>query len=478
MAIVAARSGAALVGDVGESLISAHGIWRAPAEIEAAVKNGFSATFEQLLRGLPETTERDKMLADLGEDFATDNSGIKLRGWWLYSMLNSGHPFREKLVLFWHNHFATSVNKVHSLSLMYRQNQLLRRHALGSFRPFLNEISRDVAMLIWLDSNKNVKAHPNENYAREVMELFSLGVGNYTEKDVQEAARAFTGWHADTFLQRFEFDPQEHDDGEKTVLGQTGKWNGDDVLRIILEQPAAARFLVGKLYRDFVSETPPPTALLEPLAERFRKSDFDVADLLKTMLGSRLFFSEHAYLKRIKSPVEFVLGTAKAAWPGPLAPATVALEPMGQPLFAPPNVKGWPGGKVWLNNATLLGATTSPNGPRFRPASRVRHYMIDTRRVVHPAACRRRRSPIPTMCPPEPPEKFDVSLYARSKKASTPKEIVAALAEQFFPGGLNTAATARLQAFLAEGDPKGINLNRRIREAAHAMMCMPEYQLC
>jgi hypothetical protein len=451
----------------------------APAEIEKAVSEGFPATFELLLRGRPETGENDKMLAELGEEFATESEPLKLRGWWLYSMLNSGHPFREKLVLFWHNHFATSVNKVHSLPLMYRQNQLLRRHALGSFRPFLGEISRDVAMLIWLDSNKNVKAHPNENFAREVMELFTLGVGNYGEKDVQEAARAFTGWHADPFLQRFDFAADEHDDGEKTVLGRTGRWNGDDVLRIILEQPAAARFLVRKLYRDFVSETPPPSALLEPLADRFRKSDFDIAGLVKTMLGSRLFFSEHAYRKRIKSPAEFVLGAAKSAWPGPVAPSSVVsdLEAMGQALFAPPNVKGWPGGKVWLNNATLLARNN------FADWTAISAGVADRKPpayggTVPPPAPQGAPPPDPNFVPPEPPEKFDVSLYARNKKASTPTEIVAALAEQFFPGGLNGAAATRLQAFIAEGNPKETALNRRIREAAHAMMCMPEYQLC
>ncbi len=453
----------------------------APSEIELAVSEGFPATFERLLRGRPETGVRDKMLADLGEEFARDGAIVKLRGWWLYGMLNSGHPFREKLVLFWHNHFATSVNKVHSPTLMYRQNQLQRQYALGSFRPLLGEISRDVAMLIWLDSNKNVKGRPNENYAREVMELFTLGVGNYTEKDVQEAARAFTGWHADTFTERFAFDADEHDDGEKTILGQRGRWNGDDVLRIILDQPAAARFLVRKLYRDFVSETPPPAALLDPLAERFRKSDYDIADLIKTILGSRLFFSEHAYLKRIKSPVEFVLGAAKAAWPGPLAPSTVTpnLETMGQSLFAPPNVKGWPGGKVWLNNATLLARNNFANWVAISIGAGV---VTGLSPVPPPPPPPDPNAPAATpnlnAPPPDPVDKFDVSLYARSKKAVTPKEDVAALAEQFFPGGLNAAAAARLQAFIAEGDPKGTNLNRRVRETAHAMMCMPEYQLC
>ena len=164
------------------------GFGAGPEEISLALKKGFPDTLNQLLRGSQEAAERYEMLADLGDEFAHDGEESKLRAWWLYAMLNSGHPLREKLTLFWHNHFSTSISKVQSPLLMFRQNMLIRKHALGKFGPFLREMSQDVAMLIWLDSNKNVKSHPNENYAREVMELFSLGVGNYTEKDVQEAA--------------------------------------------------------------------------------------------------------------------------------------------------------------------------------------------------------------------------------------------------------------------------------------------------
>ena len=205
-----------------------------------------------------------------------DDGGEQLRGWWLYCMLQGGHPLREKLTLFWHNHFATSLAKVQNATLMFGQNCLLRKHALGRFGPLLQAISRDAAMLVWLDSNSNVKGKPNENYARELMELFSLGVGHYTEKDVREAARAFTGWRTDG--EGFAFDARLHDGGPKTVLGQTGAWDGGDVVRIVLEQPAAARFLVRKLYHFLVSEKAvPPDSLLEPLCESFRKSDYDIA---------------------------------------------------------------------------------------------------------------------------------------------------------------------------------------------------------
>src|SRR5262249_37627222 len=183
-----------------------------------AERLGTTGTIELLLSGRPQNEEVVKTLNDIGRVAAArDDGGEQIRGWWLYAMFQGGHPLREKMTLFWHNHFATSMVKVQSPEMMFRQNGLLRSHALGKFGPFLQDISRDGAMLVWLDSNSNVKGKPNENYAREVMELFSLGVGNYTEKDIREAARAFTGWQAHGGKYRFE--ARLHDDGQKTVLG-------------------------------------------------------------------------------------------------------------------------------------------------------------------------------------------------------------------------------------------------------------------
>ena len=187
-----------------------------------AQRLGPEGTLELLLLGRPQATEVLETLLDVGRLAAEhDDGGDQLRGWWLYSMLQGGHPLREKLVLFWHDHFATSMVKVQNPTLMFRQNCLLREHALGHFGPMLQAISRDGAMLVWLDSNSNIKGKPNENYARELMELFSLGVGNYTEKDVREAARAFTGWRTDGA--GFVFDARLHDGGTKTVLRNIGQ---------------------------------------------------------------------------------------------------------------------------------------------------------------------------------------------------------------------------------------------------------------
>src|SRR5262245_23371636 len=273
---------------------------------------GPEGTLDLLLRGRPHADELRETLADVGRVAAArDDGGRQLRGWWLYGMLHSGHPLREKLALFWHNHFATSLVKVQSPALMLRQNGLLRAHALGRFGDLLQAVSRDGAMLVWLDSNRNVKGKPNENYARELMELFSLGVGNYTEPDIREAARAFTGWHTDG--KGFAFNPAAHDEGDKTVLGQAGAWDGGDVVRLVLEQPAAARFLVRKLYQFLISEkVAPPDVLLEPLCASFRKSDYDIAALVRTMLASRHFFSDYSFRQRVKGPVEYVLGAVRA----------------------------------------------------------------------------------------------------------------------------------------------------------------------
>ena len=315
---------------------------------------------------------------DLGPDDpqfqGQEGNEAALQDWWLHRMIHTTHPLREKMTLFWHNHFATSIVKVRQPALMLQQNVLIRKHALGKFGPFLLEMSRDPAMLVWLDSNSNVKGKPNENYAREVMELFTLGVGHYTEKDIREAARAFTGWHTDG--RKFAFNRSRHDDGTKTVLGQTGDWDGGDVVRIVLEQPAAARFLVRKLYRYFISEGGrPPDAPARAAGRPFRDSGYDIADLVGTMLRSRLFFSDHAFRQRIKSPVEYVVGMlrgleAKAA-PSPeyVPPQQPRLmDGLGQALFAPPNVKGWAGRR----GLAELGHAPGPPQPRLegRPGRR------------------------------------------------------------------------------------------------------------
>ncbi|HZV05229.1 MAG TPA: DUF1800 domain-containing protein, partial [Gemmataceae bacterium] len=340
-------------------------------ELEAGVKAGPEALIALLLKGGTGLAEFDASMEPLAQNIARYNDGGHLSAWWLTRMLHSPHPLQEKITLFWHNHFATSYAKVRSARFMLGQYELMRRHALGHFSELLREMSSDPAMLIWLDGRDSKKGNPNENYGRELMELFSLGIGHYTEKDIREAARAFTGWGIQET--KAVFNPNQHDEGKKTVLGQTGNWSADDIVRICLEQESAAPFIVGKLYRFLISESIEPTPeLLAPLARQFRKSGYDFGLLVKTILSSNLFFSSQVYRTRIKSPVDFLLNIVRGL-EGKIGTTALAqsLEQLGQNLFSPPSVKGWDGGRSWLNGQTLLFrqnlalALTSTEDARF-----------------------------------------------------------------------------------------------------------------
>ena len=281
---------------------------------------------------------------------------FELRDWWFREMLNTPSPLTEKMTLFWHNHFATSQQKVHFAPLIYRQNTLLRRNALGNFSNMLHEMSRDPAMLIYLDGANSRKQQPNENFGREVMELFTLGEGNYTEKDIKEVARAFTGWSIDRETGQFMFRRAVHDYGDKTIFGKTGNFEGDQVLDMILKRPETAQFITGKLWREFVS-TKPDEKEVKQLAAIFQSSGYNIGKLMRLILSSDAFYALDNRATLIKSPVEFVVGTLKTfdiETPN-LRPFVLTAALLGQNVFAPPNVKGWPGGEAWINTATLLG---------------------------------------------------------------------------------------------------------------------------
>ena len=286
----------------------------------------------------------------------TIDEGLALREWWLREMLATKSPLTEKMTLFWHNHFVSSQQKVKYNQLMYRQNVLLRRHALGNFATMLYEVARDPAMVIYLDSVSNRKGQPNENFAREVMELFTLGEGHYSEQDVKEAARAFTGWSLDRTTGQFVFRRALHDDDVKTVLGKSGRLGGDDVLDILLRQPATAEFVTAKLWREFISPTPNEVHVKQ-FAQVFRDSGYQIKPLLFAMLTSDAFYAPENRGVLIKSPVELLVGTLKQfdVRADDLRPVAVASAALGENLFSPPNVKGWPGGDAWINSTTLLG---------------------------------------------------------------------------------------------------------------------------
>jgi uncharacterized protein (DUF1800 family) len=286
--------------------------------------------------------------------------GGELQVWWLSQMLATESPLTEQMVLFWHSHFVSSLSKVKSPVLMYQQNQLFRELAFGNYRDLVQAVSKDPAMTIYLDNQSNKKTAPNENYARELLELFTLGEGNYTEADIKEAARAFTGWQVNRRNGEFHVNKRQHDNGEKTVFGQTGNWNGDEIVDLIFEEKGeqAALFLVEKLYRYFVSSKVNDETVSD-LAALFVQEDFEIKPLLRALLLSKDFQRASAERSLVKSPVDLVVGTQRALG---LSISNIGIvqqmgRNMNQMLFNPPNVKGWPGGEQWITSSTLLART-------------------------------------------------------------------------------------------------------------------------
>ncbi len=278
-----------------------------------------------------------------------------LRAWWMREILTTPSPLTERMTLFWHNHFTSGQDKVPEPQMMAQQNALLRRHALGSFSAMLHDVAKDPAMLLYLDGASNRKGKPNENFAREVMELFTLGEGQYSQQDVSEAARAYTGWGVDPDTGRFDWRAPQHDDGVKTVLGHTGSFDGDAVLDILLGEPQTARFVSAKLWREFVADTPDP-AQLDTVATRFRTSGYDIKAALAALLVTPAFWDERNRGVLVSSPVEFIAGTVRrfdVAYVNTM-PFVRTSASLGENLFYPPNVKGWPGGAAWINSSTLL----------------------------------------------------------------------------------------------------------------------------
>lgn len=303
-------------------------------------------------------------------------------GWWGNRFLQTHRPLQEKMTLFWHNHFATSAEKVKVAPSMLAQNLTLRDHATGSFRSMLHAISKDPAMIFWLDNEFNQRGKPNENFAREVMELFTLGIGNYTEKDVQEAARAFTGWtlgrgapdERTVGLRRpvFLFIEGRHDTGEKTLFGKSGKFSGEDVLDMLLDNPRTAVFLTQKLFNWFVFPDPTPTDIA-PFAQGFYDSGYDIKKWLRAVMLSDEFLSDRAYRSIFKNPMDFLVSTARQLGYGELIKEggspnrlsnglirqlTGTSKSMGMFIFFPPDVSGWSIGPGWISSATMIERIT------------------------------------------------------------------------------------------------------------------------
>jgi uncharacterized protein (DUF1800 family) len=320
-------------------------------EINQTVKKGLEAAVEDLFAEDPEQeAEFQETFKRVSGTLVNFETAGQFQAWWCYRMLQTRTPLREKLTLFWHGHFATSSQKVTELPLMHQQCETLRRHAWGNFRDLVVAVCRDPAMLVWLDNEANTKEHPNENLARELMELFTVGIGNYTEKDVREAARALTGWHREGA--KFRFRVEAHDGGPKTYLGRKGRFDGTDVVDILMQQPGTPRFIARKLLVFFACPEPPEDVAAEA-AELMAQARLSIKWFLRDLFQSKFFYSAACRRTRIASPAELVVGSCRSL--GVRLPCPEVYErmaAMGQDLFAPPNVKGWDGEKKWINSAT------------------------------------------------------------------------------------------------------------------------------
>jgi uncharacterized protein (DUF1800 family) len=348
----------------------------APWELRRVVhlhrRAGFAATWNELQRDLRDGPGKsiDRLLQAQAREGVADNfrtvaealaarAGDRpgLKAWWMYRMYHGPDPLGERLTLLWHNHFATSNEKVRDPVAMRRQNEVVRRHGRGPFGELLKAVLLDPAVLIWLDAPANRKGKPNENLARELMELFTLGIGHYTETDVKEAARTLTGWKVTQGAFR-DWAP-DHDDGDKTVLGHTGPWNGDDLVRFLLEHPATSQRLAWRLCEWLIGEKGVADGGLDALAVGLRLHNLDVGWAVETVLRSQAFFADANLGNRVLGPVDFLVGVPRALECFDPPPSSLLLGEwsarLGQDLFYPPNVGGWPGGRDWLTTQAIIG---------------------------------------------------------------------------------------------------------------------------
>jgi uncharacterized protein (DUF1800 family) len=350
-------------------------------ELEAYAAKGYEATVEELVdpegHGIPQVDEDNFYRHHPASENAGGNP-TNGQAQWMYRLINSPRPLEEKMTLFWHHVFATGNAKVDHCAVVLEQIATFRKHGMGSFRDLLVRVSKDPAMIFWLDNNENHKGAPNENWGRELLELFSMGQGNYTENDVKEASRAFTGWTISPSLPRmpfqrypwyFEYRAEDHDDGEKVFLGHKGRFNGEDIIDIIIRQPATSRFIARHLYNFFVADevqvpswqdvAPRDPVAINMIGETLTTSGFDMRATVRMILHSDFFKDPDIWYSKVKSPAEIVAGTMRlvsdhrSPRPG-IGP--IGLEPgyQGQALLDPPSVEGWHTGKEWIDSGSLL----------------------------------------------------------------------------------------------------------------------------
>jgi uncharacterized protein (DUF1800 family) len=442
-------------------------------DVQPALQRGMKATVERLLN--PESVPYHLPPPALTADSAASDGNALLallRQWWLQRMRESPRPLEEKMTLFWHSHFATQADKIDDPVLVLQHNELLRRHAFDYFGLLITVVARDPAMIRFLDLETSHRDRPNDNFARELMELYTLGEGAYTEDDVRAAGRAFTGWGVQDG--RAVFDPMRHDESEKTFLGQRGNWNSEDIVRILMEQPAFRTFIPRKLF-SFFAYPEPAEEVEKELAARFDEVYFSIKDWLRTLFCSQLFYSPAARAARVKSPVEFVTGLYRRF--GVSAPpddiTQLALRRMGQELFQPPDVDGWREGTRWINTQTLMmryhfayfcvtgtvveGLLDRSRAAYATPAVRTGYAPLFNARDGVPEADYRH----PELCA----DHLVRRVLGRGVSATERQQWVA-----YFQTASNNA---RVVFHLANRMSE-----ERFQNAAYLLLCSPEYQVC
>jgi uncharacterized protein (DUF1800 family) len=428
-------------------LLRRAGFGASRAEIDRAIEQGLEGAVKDLFDDGPEQeTQFQETFRRLSGHFVDFSDLGQLQAWWCYRMLTTRTLLREKLTLFWHGHFATSVHKVEDVFLMHQQCEMLRRLAWSNFRDLVLAVSRDPAMLVYLDGESSTKENPNENFARELLELFTLGIGNYSEKDVREAARAFTGWHRDNT--KFTFNAAAHDDGDKEFLGRKGKLDGRDILDAILAHPALPRFLARKLLVFFACPDPPADVVSEA-AEVFQAGQLSIKRFLTVLFQSNFFYSQTCRRTRISSPVECVIGTCRSF--GVRLAAQECrdhITAMGQELFGPPNVKGWDGERKWIHAASWAA--------RQAFGQRIGELVSGTDFGPHLDAF--------ALVPAE---------------ITDPRKVADLLAERVLEGTLSKKTRAEVAEYLGTGEEFRSSEDvraQKIRELVGVLLSLPEYQ--
>jgi uncharacterized protein (DUF1800 family) len=343
-------------------LLRRAGFGASPDELSSYENLGVTAAISSLLNyetvddsNLP--TQPDITMAFTRKPSSSEISNLVW--WWVDRMIQTPRPLEERMTLFWHNHFATAIYKVRSPYLMFKQNQLLRSNAMSNFRDLLMGVTEDPAMLIWLDGAQSRKSAPNENYGREVMEVFTMGVGNYTEDDVKAAARAFTGYRIDKSGDSY-FNANQHDSGTKTFLGQTGNFGPEDIVNILSTHPATAKAISTKLF-EYLAYENPSSDIVDELASVYTNSNGNIKAVVEAILNSDAFWSDQAHLGLVKSPVDYLTTAVRSLGATISQRAAVGtLNNMGQLPFDPPSVFGWPSGTAWINTSTIIDRYNFP----------------------------------------------------------------------------------------------------------------------